>query len=142
MMEQSKLSSIVIAKLKIAYPYFFKDLTTEEFAEMIAMYQEELGNLQPSILLLAIKQIIRTSKYMPSLADIIYEYQNQCKETYIKLIEHSDIEDKKYAKEMIEWFYLKENFPNNLPDEIKSKINGLVQLAIDTKRTQMIESRS
>lgn len=72
-MEQSKLISMMIAKFKIAYPYFFKDLTNEELLGMISMYQEELSEYDELTLMTVVKSIIRTNKYMPSLKELIDE---------------------------------------------------------------------
>ncbi len=71
MMEQSKLISGIIAKFKIAYPYYFKDLKNEELLGMIALYQEELAEYNEPTIVSATKSIIRSSKYMPSLNEII-----------------------------------------------------------------------
>lgn len=75
-MEQQKLVSIVIAKFKIAYPYYFKDLTDEEFVGLISMYQEELSIYNEQTLALAVKTIIKRNKFMPSLSEIIEECEN------------------------------------------------------------------
>lgn len=72
-MEQSKLISMMIAKFKIAYPYFFKDLSGEELLGMISMYQEELSGYDELTLMTVVKSIIRTNKYMPSLKELIDE---------------------------------------------------------------------
>ena len=72
-MEQSKLISGVIAKLKIAFPYYFKELKTEELAGMIAMYQEELGGYNELTLSTAVKSIIRKNKFMPTLKELLDE---------------------------------------------------------------------
>lgn len=73
MMEQSKLVSGMIARFKIAYPYYFKDLKTEEVLSMISMYQEELSGYNEITIVNATKSIIRKSKFMPSLKEIIDE---------------------------------------------------------------------
>ena len=70
-MEQSKLISSAIARLKIAYPYYFKELKTEELVGLINMYQEELGIYNETTLINAIKSIIRKNKFMPTLKEII-----------------------------------------------------------------------
>lgn len=70
-MEQSKLVSTIIAKFKIAYPYYFKDLTLEELAGLVSMYQEELSVYSELILSIAVKSIIRKNKFMPTLKEII-----------------------------------------------------------------------
>lgn len=75
-MEQSKLSN-VIAKLKIAYPYYFKELNNVELAGMISMYQEFLSDYNEITLNNAIKSIITKSKYMPSISELI----NECETT-------------------------------------------------------------
>jgi hypothetical protein len=70
-MEKSKLIGSLIIRLKTAYPYYFRDLKEEETLGMYAMYEEELSQYNEETLTNAIKEIIRTSKYMPSLNEII-----------------------------------------------------------------------
>lgn len=70
-MEKSKLIGSLIIRLKTAYPYYFKDLKEEETLGMYAMYEEELSQYNEETLKSAIKEIIRNSKYMPSLKEII-----------------------------------------------------------------------
>lgn len=72
-MEQSKLISVVITRLKIAYPYYFKELTMEELAGLVSMYQEELSIYNEPTLMNAIKSIIRKNKFMPTLKEILDE---------------------------------------------------------------------
>ena len=72
-MEPSKSISTIIAKLKIAYSYYFKELSNEEFIGLISMYQEELENYNDLTLTTAIKTIIRNNKFMPTLKEIIDE---------------------------------------------------------------------
>lgn len=75
-MEQSKLISVIIARLKIAYPYYFKELTMEELAGLVSMYQEELGIYNELTLMNAIKSIIRKNKFIPTLKELIDECEN------------------------------------------------------------------
>ncbi len=124
-MEQSKLISIVIAKFKIAYPYYFKDLTDEEFLGLVSLYQEELGSFHPIALLNAIKVIIRNNKFMPTLADIIDEYRKSLKNYYIEVIENSNPKNKKYLLEMVDWYSLHKEFPENIPNDAISDIKAL-----------------
>ena len=72
-MEQSKLISILIAKFKVAYPYYFKELTDEEFLGLISMYQEELAGYNKLTISSAVKSIIRKNKFMPTLKELIDE---------------------------------------------------------------------
>lgn len=124
-MEQSKLISIVIAKFKIAYPYYFKDLTDEEFLGLVSLYQEELGSFHPIALLNAIKVIIRNNKFMPTLADIIDEYRKSLKNYYIEVIENSNPKNKKYLLDMVDWYSLHKEFPENIPNDVISDIKAL-----------------
>ena len=78
-MEKSKLIGSLIIRLKTAYPYYFKDLKEEETLGMYAMYEEELSQYNEETLINAIKEIIRTSKYMPSLNEII----EQCEKSRV-----------------------------------------------------------
>lgn len=124
-MEQSKLISIVIVKFKIAYPYYFKDLTDEEFLGLVSLYQEELGIFHPIALLNAIKVIIRNNKFMPTLADIIDEYRKSLKNYYIEVIENSNPKNKKYLLDMVDWYSLHKEFPENIPNDVISDIKAL-----------------
>lgn len=76
-MEISKLVSSIIAKLKIAYPYYFKELNDEEFIGLTGMYQEQLGCYDYEIVMRAINKIIKTSKFMPTIAEILDNCENQ-----------------------------------------------------------------
>lgn len=78
-MEKSKLIGSLIIRLKTAYPYYFKELKEEETLGMYAMYEEELSQYNEETLTSAIKEIIRTSKYMPSLNEII----EQCEKSRV-----------------------------------------------------------
>ncbi len=75
-MEHSKLISGMIAKFKIAYPYYFKDLKNEELIGMISMFQEELSGYNELTISNATKSIIRKNKFMPTLKEIIDECEN------------------------------------------------------------------
>ncbi len=78
-MEQSKLISGVIAKLRIAYPYYFKELSEEMLLGLIKMYQDQITGYTPDVVLKAIDEIIRTSKFMPTIADILEKCDSQAK---------------------------------------------------------------
>ena len=75
-MEHSKLISGMIAKFKIAYPYYFKDLKSEELIGMISMFQAELIGYNELTISNATKSIIRKNKFMPTLKEIIDECEN------------------------------------------------------------------
>lgn len=70
-MEQFKLISNFIGKLKLAYPYYFKDLSKEEIVGLISIYQENLSCYNAETLANAINKIINTNKFMPAIAEIV-----------------------------------------------------------------------
>ena len=72
-MEQSKLINSVMVRLKLAYPSYFNTLSNEELIILTKLYQEELSSFNENTLTTAIKNIIRSSKYMPTLKDILDE---------------------------------------------------------------------
>lgn len=78
MKDKSKLISSFIAKLKMAYPYYFKDFNEEDTLDMVMMYQEMLGSYNEATLNEVAKKIITTKKYMPSISEII-ELCDNCK---------------------------------------------------------------
>lgn len=91
-MEQSKLISVFIAKLKMAYPNYFKELSYEQVLDLIALYQEMLGNYNEQTLNKVAKEIIKTKKYMPSISEII-ELCDNCKVRVQNEIVEKMIED-------------------------------------------------
>lgn len=70
-METSKSISLLIAKLKVAYPSYFRNLSSEDLLQLISMYQDSLGSYNNQVLEEATKTIIKTKKYMPTIAEII-----------------------------------------------------------------------
>lgn len=85
MMEKLKSISLLIAKLKIAYPYYFKEMTKEEVAMLMSLYQDELSNYSDEVLSESVKNIIRNSKYMPTISELIEECEKHrsIKKSYI-----------------------------------------------------------
>lgn len=69
-MDQSFLNKI-LATLRIAYPYYFKDLSKEESIAFANLYSKKLSTYEPNTVISAIDEIITTSKFMPSLSEII-----------------------------------------------------------------------
>lgn len=72
-MEQSKLISGIIAKLKIAYPGYFKNLSKDDIAMLYKVYHEQIVGYASAVVIDAINKIIKNSKFMPSLAEILAE---------------------------------------------------------------------
>ena len=74
-MEQSKLISL-ITQLKLTYPYYFKDMSSEEFIGMSKLYSEHFKNYDYKLVEKAIFNITSTEEYMPSIARIKKEISN------------------------------------------------------------------
>ena len=105
-MEKSKLISTFIAKLKIAFPNYFKDISNNNLIEMIGLYQEMLGNYNENVLNKAIETIIKMKRFMPSISEIIEVCENE-KINERNLIIDEMIKDKYFKNEReIEKVYL------------------------------------
>lgn len=78
-METSQSISRAIAKLKLAYPYYFDKLKNEAdendetFLMFISMFQEHLAGYSSQVLDIAITNIIHNSKFMPTINELINE---------------------------------------------------------------------
>lgn len=76
-MEQSKLISGIIAKLKVTYNGYFQKLGPQDLAMMVKIYQEQLDGYEPTIVMKAVDEIIRGSRFMPTIAEIIDQCRKQ-----------------------------------------------------------------
>ena len=86
-MEQSKLISSVIAKLRIAYPYYFKELDEDMLIGLVKMYQDQIVGYAPQVVMKAIDEIIKRSKFMPTIAEILEECEKNKMSYKIAIIE-------------------------------------------------------
>ena len=86
-MEQSKLISGVIAKLRIAYPYYFKELDEETIIGLVKMYQDQIVGYAPQVVIKSIDQIIKTSKFMPTIAEILEKCESNKFSYIVPIIE-------------------------------------------------------
>ena len=128
-MEQSKLISIFIAKLKIAFPNYFKELSNEQILEMVSLYQEMLGSYNEQTLSDVAKTIIKTKKYMPSISEIIelcdsnkVEIKNEIIE---KMIEDGYFKNPREIEKIYMW--LEENIiPEWFKEEMKKYYNVMI----------------
>ena len=74
-MKESEITKIILI-LKDSYPYAFKDMGEQEVESMVGLYREMFKNCEYKEVLQAVKDIINTSEYMPTIAAIknkIYE---------------------------------------------------------------------
>lgn len=77
-MSKQEISKIILL-LKTSYSYAFKDMSSEDVESMVNLYQEMFKDNTYKEVALAIKDIINTSEYMPTIATIknkIYELNN------------------------------------------------------------------
>lgn len=85
-MDKSNIQVMKVSKMistfKIAYPYYFKDLTKEDVLGVYAIYEEALKEYNIETINNATKSIIKKSKYMPSIKEIIDECENN--KTYVR----------------------------------------------------------
>lgn len=85
-MEQSNFSKIVNA-LKIAYPYYFKDLSQEDSTMFLQLYYNKLKKYRYEIVAKAVDNIITTHNFMPTLAEVITECDKECRNYYKDILQ-------------------------------------------------------
>jgi len=131
-MEKSKLISNVIVRLRLAYPSYFNKLTNEELILLTQMYIDELSSYNENTLLIAIKNVIRNNKYMPSLNDIISECEKNKAHNANTIIE-TMIKDGyfKNAKEIDKAYMFIEE--NNIPSWLKEDMKKYIPLELGNK---------
>ena len=123
-MEQSSLSKIM-AMLKIAYPYYFKELKEreEDSRAFISLYSQKLKDYEYPIAAKAINVIITNNKFMPSLAEILDECNRQKKIYYKTVIDEMYknkyfTTDQEYGKALTWLFEEKPIIPSWLQQDI------------------------
>lgn len=70
---------IILGILKTAYPSFYKEMSTEEAEKTIELWRDMFKNENFEIVIIAVKNLINTFKYPPTIADVkeqIYKLQN------------------------------------------------------------------
>lgn len=60
----------ILAILKAAYPNFYKDINKQEAETVISLYQTMFEDKDKDLVLLAIKELINTEPYPPTIAAI------------------------------------------------------------------------
>lgn len=69
----------ILSILKIAYPNFYKNISKEDAERTIELYQTMFCDCDTQIVITAIKELINSFKYPPTIADIknkMYELYN------------------------------------------------------------------
>ena len=123
-MEQSKFSKLMKV-LQVAYPYYFKDLDKETSMAFIQLYYNKLKEYQYEIVAKAIDKIITNNNFMPTLAEVIKECDNEAKLYYKDKLQEMYVKgyfktDEEYGKAVM---WLLEDKPL-IPGWLKKDING------------------
>ena len=134
-MDQSNLSKIFKA-FKLAYPYYFKTLSEEDSTMFLQLYYSKLKEYKYEIVAKAVDNLITTSNFMPSLADVIKECDRQSKLYYRKVLEKMYKEnyfktDEEYGKSVM---WLLEDKPI-IPKWLKGDIDKFIEI----NKTKQIE---
>lgn len=85
-MEKSELISSLVAELRIAYPNYFKDFNKEMTLAMVRQYSNYFSKYEEDILKLTFYEVIKTSKYMPSIAELIERCERNRKKVAFKIL--------------------------------------------------------
>lgn len=112
--------------------YYLKDLHEDE----LSTWYEVFGKCDVSLFYTAIKSLGTKSKYFPTCAELVEEYKLQIPIYLNKVLDNNDSVSKdrvKYLKDMISWYSLKKEYPEELLKEIFS-----YRKAITTNETKLI----
>lgn len=60
----------ILSVLKVAYPNFYRNITKQEAIETINLYSEMFKNDDGKIVTIAVKELINTLQFPPTIADI------------------------------------------------------------------------
>lgn len=80
-MEQSNFSKIVNV-LRIAYPYYFKDMEKESTIMFNQLYYSKLKKYDYVVVSNAVNKIIEKSEFMPTIAEILAECNKETRKLY------------------------------------------------------------
>lgn len=121
-MEQSNFSKIVNV-LRIAYPYYFKDMEKESTIMFNQLYYSKLKKYDYVVVSSAINKIIEKSEFMPTIAEILTECDKETRKLYKIKIDKMYANgffkiDQEYGKALQWLFEDKPIIPNWLLEEI------------------------
>ena len=135
-MEVSNLINNVVMRLKIAYPSYFSRLSNEELIALVQIYKEELNGYNDKVLNSAVRQLIRTSKYMPTLNEIINECEKNKSHNANEIIERMIADGYFKSPQEIDKAY-KFIQENNIPSWLKEDMKKYIPAQL-TNNTKMI----
>lgn len=123
-MKKEDVAKILVI-LKTAYPNFYRNMRKEEVEETVELYQEMFADCDTKLVAVAVKELINTFQYPPTIADIknkMYDLSNK----------HNDKSPSELWDILLKairngsYGYLKEF--ENLPDEVKEFVRRPDQL--------------
>ena len=122
-MEQLNFSKIVNV-LRIAYPYYFKDMEKESTIMFNQLYYSKLKRYDYVVVSHAINNIIENSEFMPTIAEIMAECDKETRKLYKikidKMYSNGYFKtDQEYGKALQWLFEDKPIIPSWLLEEIK-----------------------
>ena len=123
----------ILSILKVGYPNFYKEMSRQDGLNTIALYQEMFADCDVKLVAVAVKELINSFQYPPTIADI--------KSKMYELTRHDDSSVNelwdKLLKAIRNGYYGAEEEFKNLPEEVKefvkspSQIRELSQLSSD-----------
>lgn len=133
-MEQSNFSKIVNV-LRIAYPYYFKDMEKESTIMFNQLYYSKLKRYDYVVVSSAINKIIEKSEFMPTIAEIITECDKETRRLYKIKIDKMYANgyfktDQEYGK-ALQWLF--EDKPI-IPNWLLEEINGYEEKLLMSKK--------
>lgn len=133
-MEQSNFSKIVNV-LRIAYPYYFKDMEKESTIMFNQLYYSKLKKYDYVVVSSAINKIIEKSEFMPTIAEILTECDKETRRLYKIKIDKMYANgffktDQEYGK-ALQWLF--EDKPI-IPNWLLEEINGYEEKLLISKK--------
>lgn len=135
-MEQSNFSKIV-NMLRIAYPYYFKDMEKESTIMFNQLYYSKLKRYDYVVVSSAINKIIEKSEFMPTIAEILTECDKETRRLYKIKIDKMYTNgffktDQEYGK-ALQWLF--EDKPI-VPNWLLEEINGYEEKLLISKKNK------
>lgn len=135
-MEQSNFSKIVNI-LRIAYPYYFKDMEKESTIMFNQLYYSKLKRYDYVVVSSAINKIIEKSEFMPTIAEILTECDKETRRLYKIKIDKMYANgffktDQEYGK-ALQWLF--EDKPI-IPNWLLEEINGYEEKLLISKKNK------
>lgn len=135
-MEQSNFSKIVNV-LRIAYPYYFKDMEKESTIMFNQLYYSKLKKYDYVVVSSAINKIIEKSEFMPTIAEILTECDKETRRLYKIKIDKMYANgffktDQEYGK-ALQWLFEDKSI---IPNWLLEEINGYEEKLLISKKNK------